>query len=136
MRWIQTASRDSRRGGVERGVRGARSPRWVNHVRIDLSQAAEEQLSRVELLATAGEYRYAREQLRLGALSNLNKDLRAFSNDLDGVSDEQERGLKSAVQVRDARLSRQLGFSGVGTSLAPPRRCWTTSSGLKHPRRS
>lgn len=64
------------------------------------TQAAREQLSRVERLALAGEYTYAREQLRLGPLSNLNKDLRGSTTGLGGPSEEQGMAAKSSLLVR------------------------------------
>ena len=67
-------------------------------------KSARAQLDRVQTLVAAGEFLYAREQLRLGAISNLNRDLRAVANDLDGVSEEQEGAVKAGLLNLDGTL--------------------------------
>jgi len=72
-------------------------------------RSARAQLDRVQTLVAAGEFLYAREQLRLGPLSSLNRDLRAVANDLDGVSAEQEGAVKAGLLSLDATLRERGG---------------------------
>ena len=51
-------------------------------------QKVQEQLRRVALLTSIGEYDSARMELREGAASSLRKDLRAASEDFEAIKEQ------------------------------------------------